>query len=130
MAYTVLGNIGTITTSHSTSNPCCIQSKDNIVMFCDDLDVSNYTANDVLLELPDASMYPSTEIIIPVCVTENNNTRIAPLTVNIAGELSLPFSYTSATVHLNGICWHVNSQYYTPSIGNIYNNGTSPLDAR
>ncbi len=129
MAYGLLAKIGVINTTHSTANPCNIQTVDNIVMLCDDLDISNYTANDVLLELSAHSMRPDTEITIPVCVTEGSTTRIAPLTINIAGELSLPFSYTSATVHLNGVCWHVNSRFYTPAKGNIYNNGTSPLNA-
>ena len=130
MAYDLIAEIGVITTTHMTANPCNIMTLDNIVMLCDDLDIVNYTANDVLLELSDSSMYPDTPIIIPVCVTEGTQTRIAPLTITIAGELLLPFSYTTATVHLNGICWHVNSKYYTPAIGNIYNNGTSPLGVR
>lgn len=127
MAYTVIGGKGVITTSFVTSNPCNLQTLDNIIMLCDDLEITNYQANDVLLTLSQPSMFPLTEIILPVCVTDSQGTRIAPLTINIAGELSLPFSYTSATVHLNGVCWHVNSKYYTPAIGNIYNNGTSPL---
>lgn len=128
MAYTIIGGIGTITTNFSTSNPCNMQTLNNIIMLCDDLEIdSPYTAGDVLLTLSDSSMFPDTEIIIPVCVTEGNQTRIAPLTINIAGEFTLPFSYTTAIVHLNGICFHVNSKYYTPAIGNIYNNGSSPL---
>lgn len=129
MAYTQIANIGVITTNFTSTNPCNMQTLNNVIMLCDDLEITNYNANDVLLTLSDSSMFPNTEIVIPVCVTEGIQTRIAPLTINIAGELSLPFTYTSAIVRLNGICFHVNSQYYTPAIGNIYNNGTSPLNA-
>lgn len=130
MPYTVIGGIGVITTNFSTSNPCNIQTLNNIVMLCDDLEItSGYNAGDVLLTLSDSEMFPDTEIVIPICVTEGTQTRIAPLTINIAGEFTLPFNYTTAIVHLNGICFHVNSKYYTPAIGNIYNNGSSPLTA-
>ena len=131
MAYNIIAGKGTINTNYETANPCNLMTLDNIVMLCDDLIIDNpngYTANDVLLTLSDSKMFPDTEIIMPICVTEPTGTRIAPLTINIAGEFSLPFSYVVDTlIHLNGVCWHVNSKYYTPAIGNIYNNGTSPL---
>lgn len=132
MPYTVIGGIGVISTSHLTANPCNIQTLNNVIMLCDDIEIATggYTANDTLLTLSDPEMFPDTEIVVPICVTEGTTTRTAPLTINLAGEFSLPFSYAAGTiVHLNGICWHVNSKYYTPAIGNIYNNGTSPLTA-
>lgn len=127
MSYTVIGGIGTVTSNFSISNPCNIMSLDNIVMICDDVEISSYIAGDVILTLSDNAMLPLSDLIIPVCITTNNQTVIKPLTISSNGELSLDENYTLATVHLNGICWHVNSTYYTPSIGNIYNNGTSPL---
>ena len=130
MAYNRLGNIGVVTTANTVTNPCNIQTLDNIIMLCDDVELINYTADDVILTLSDSSMFPAQDIVFPVCVTEQTGTRTAACTFHDDGTFTLPFSYTSATVHFNGICLHVNSVYYTPTIGNIYNNGSSPLDAQ
>lgn len=129
MAYNRLGGLGVITTNYTTANPCNIQTLDNIIQLCDDLEIANYTANDTLLTLSDSSMRPDVPVVFPICVTEGNQTRTAACTLHTDGTFTLPFSYTDAIVHFNGICIHVNSKYYTPAIGNIYNNGTSPLDA-
>ena len=130
MAYTHIANIGTAQSSFTIANPANIQTLDNIIMFCDDIEIANYTAGDDIVKLVSNTMYPASSMIIPVCVTDSGVTAIEPLTIADTGELSLQSSHTLATVHLNGICFHANSQYYTPAIGNIYNNGTSPLSAR
>ena len=130
MAYNIIAGIGVVTSPFNPTNPCNLQTCDNIVMVCDDVSVSNYTAGDTLIAMSDASMHPAQTLTIPVCVTHGNSTDIVPLTITPSGEVYLDHSYSSAIVHLNGICWHVNSQYYTPAIGNIYNNGSSPLGVR
>ena len=130
MAYNTLAGIGTVITSNQTDNPCNILTMDNIIMLCGDVGLTDYTADDVILTLSYPSMRPSSDIVFPVCVSEVSTVRTAPCTLHTDGTITLPFSYTSAIVHFNGLCLHVNDSYYTPSIGNIYDNGSSPLDAR
>ena len=108
-------------------NPANVMTLNNQVMFCGDAQLANYSANASFAALSDEGMFPTNVVVIPVCVTSESQTRLTYLTVQTNGELSLPFDYNEATVHLNGIQFTANSKYYTPEIGNIYNNGTSPL---
>lgn len=58
-------------------------------------------------------------------VVQNNVMGI--LTVGTDGTLSFDKNIENGVIYLNGIQFTSNSKYYTPEIGNIYNNGTSPL---
>lgn len=129
MPYTVIGGIGVMTLGEGVTmaNPANVMTLNNQVMLCGDATLANYVEGATIATLSEESLFPGEDVVIPVCVTSDGETRIAPLTVSDAGVLSLPFSYTAATVHLNGIQFTANSQYYTPEIGNIYNDGTSPL---
>ena len=133
MAYTKIAAIGEYTTTNTVGNPCNVQTLDNIVMLCDDMDVVNYTSGDVLLTLSDSSMFPTSELTIPVFITDLSQTPnyffITPLRVNSSGELYLNVNLSNATIHLNGICFHVNSTYYNQTIGNTDPSlFTSPLN--
>lgn len=132
MAYNLIAAIGTITTAHSISNPCNIMTLDNMVMLCDDITLTAaYQANRVLLTLSDNDMAPLTDVTLPICVSDGTQTEITTMTVHSNATISIGKTCSSGMViHLNGICWHANSKYYTPSIGNIYNNGTSPLGVK
>lgn len=127
MPYTVIGGIGeVIPTSNTTMhNKCNILTLNNVVMLCDNVTITNYGAGSTFLKLSDEAFYPATAIHIPVVV----NTELTYLYIDTMGEFRLPKSYDSATVYLNGILFSVNSKYYTPEIGNIYDNGTSPLSS-
>lgn len=129
MPYTIIGDIGEYETDSSASvhNKCNILTLNNVVMLCDNVIVTDYMALDPLIKLSSEMFYPNTPICIPICVQENNIVHIKPLHINTQGELYLEDSYESATIYLNGICFNINSTYYTPEIGNIYNDGTSPL---
>lgn len=129
MPYTVIGDIGEyeLDSSGTAENKCNILTLNNVVMLCDNVTVNDYMALDPLIKLSSEQFYPESEICIPICIEENNSFLIKPLHVNTNGELYLDDSYENATIYLNGICFNVNSKYYTPYIGNIYNNGTSPL---
>ena len=129
MPYTVIGGIGVMTLADNCTmqNPANVMTLNNQVMLCGDAVLSNYSANATFATLSDEGMFPTSVVVIPVCVTSESQTRLTYLTILTNGELSLPFDYTEATVHLNGIQFTANSKYYTPEIGNIYNNGTSPL---
>lgn len=128
MPYTVIGGIGEMELGeHSSSeNKANILTLNNVIMFGGDIMLSDYTAGEIIATLSDDSMKPKNELIVPVCVTAQQ-TRLAPLFLNTEGDFSLPFDYENAIVHLSGIVISVNNKYYTPEIGNIFNNGTSPL---
>lgn len=134
MAYNLIADIGEIQLARSTysfenGNPCNILTRDNIVILCDNILVDSYTANSILATLSNPStMAPSHDIIIPIYRITNNSTyNAARLKINTNGELSVSSAATNGKILLNGICFHVNDKYYNPAIGNIYNNGTSPL---
>lgn len=125
MPYTVIGGIGEVIPTSNTTihNKCNILTLNNVVMLCDNVTITNYAAGSTFLKLSDESFYPTTPISIPVVV----NNELTFLGIDASGEFRLPKSYDNATVYLNGIMFSVNSKYYTPEIGNIYNNGTYPL---
>lgn len=129
MPYTVIGGIGVMTLADNCSmqNPANVMTLDNQVMFCGNATLTNYTAGSTFATLSETSLAPDEAVIVPVCVTSEGQTRIACLSVGVDGALSLPFDYMEAIVHLNGVMFSSNSKYYTPEIGNVYNNGTSPL---
>lgn len=129
MPYTIIGDIGEYDADVSATvhNKCNILTLNNVVMLCDNVIVTDYMALNPLIKLSSDLFYPESGICLPVCIGENNNITIKPLHINAQGELYLDDSYENATIYLNGVCFNVNSKYYTPEIGNIYNNGTSPL---
>lgn len=129
MPYTVIGGIGEaeLESAASMNNKCNILTLNNVVMFCDNVILTDYLAFDPILVMSEESFFPDTDICLPVCITHDSNTEIVPLYIEPNGSLVLHESYENATLWLNGICFNVNSKYYTPLIGNIYNNGTSPL---
>lgn len=140
MPYTIIGAIGECTLDDTTnyafinSNPCAFMTLNNIVMFCDDVEIKNYTAETAILELPESSMFPAFDVLFPVIVTDKSTTP-NQISQTIAkakndGTIVLLESFTHAVVHLNGQNFHANSKYYTPTIGNIYNNGSSPLSGQ
>ena len=129
MPYTVIGGIGVMELAEgcTMANPANVMTLNNQVMFCGDAQLTGYTAGSTFATLSEEGLFPEEPVVIPVCVTSGSSTSVVPLTVQVDGGLELPSDYTSATVHLNGVQFTANSKYYTPAIGNIYNDGTSPL---
>lgn len=129
MPYRVIAAVGEMTLADTAAmtNKANVMTLDNVVMLCGDCTLTNYTAGAAFATLSEESIFPEEAVTVPVCVTSDGQTRLTFLAVGIDGTLSLPFDYASATVHLNGICFNSNSKYYTPEIGNIFNNGTSPI---
>lgn len=129
MPYTTIGGIGEviIDSAAEAHNKCNILTLNNVVMLCDNFTLTDYLALDPILTLSNEDFYPLTDVVIPVFIEVNNTKELVPITLNTNGELTLENSYESAILYLNGCCFHVNSKWYTPEIGNIYDNGTSPL---
>lgn len=136
MAYDIIASIGECTLGSNTysfvhSNPCAILTKDNIVTLCDDVEITDYTANSTILTLPNSLFYPPYDIIIPIIISTSSANGQKVLKIKSNGQIVTTSAYAnqSAKVRLNGLSFNVAGRYYNPTIGNIYNNGTSPLSA-
>ena len=135
MAYNKLAAIGEYTfkntTNYTSNNKCVLMTLDNILMFCDNINITNYQGGADILTLPDSFPKPTDILYFPVSVYDNNASSSAFRLCSIrpTGTLRLHTSYTNATIRINCICIHLNSIFYTPAIGNIYDNGSSPLNA-
>lgn len=124
MPYQILGNIGTLDMANnaSTNNACCILTLDNVVMLMGNVELSDYTAGEVICTLAD-QMMPTYEVRTVVCLDDD----LVALTVNAYGELSLNVDCASGTLYLNGVLFNVCDTYYNDEIGNNFLQGTSPL---
>lgn len=129
MPYTVIGGIGVMTLADNCemTNPANVMTLNNQIMLCGNCTLTNYTANSTFATLSESDMYPDDDIFIPVVINDTNGVFLAILRISPLGELSLNTSMDNGIVYLNGIQFTSNSKWYTPEIGNIYNNGTSPL---
>lgn len=129
MPYTIIGGIGVMTLADNCEmpNPANVMTLNNQIMLCGNCTLTNYTANSSFATLSESDMCPDDDIFIPVVINDTNDVFLAILRISPLGELSLNTSMDNGIVYLNGIQFTSNSKWYTPEIGNIYNNGTSPL---
>ena len=70
MAYNVIANLQQYTTNYNVTNRCILQTMDNELMFCDNIELGDYTANTDIAELPETTMYPLYDLFIPCCVKQ------------------------------------------------------------
>lgn len=146
MPYGIIGAIGEAILadgfSASNGNKCVLMGLDNDVMFCDDIQVPTYSRGTALMSLPDPSMAPIDDVSFPVLVTQRKRgitaaefdagnfdavSQWAVVTVDSSATVSIDRDLSDCTVCLRGCVFQSNSRFYTPEIGNIYGNGTSPL---
>lgn len=129
MPYTIIGGIGVMTLADNCQmdNPANVMTLNNQIMLCGNCTLTNYPANSGFATLSESDMYPDDDIFLPVVINDTNGVFLAILRISPLGELSLNTSMDNGIVYLNGIQFTSNSKWYTPEIGNIYNNGTSPL---
>lgn len=138
MAYNTIAEIGEFTLasqnfSFVNGNPCNILTEDNILMLCDDIHVSGTaTAGTIIGHVSNPNTMAPADVIRIPCIrhTDTGTSSTIILRLTALGNLITSSTVTDARICMNGVCVHLNSKYYTPTIGNIYNNGTSPLDAR
>lgn len=131
MPYGVIGGIGVMTpgTGVTMENPCNILSLNNVIYLCDDMQLKNYTAKSPLATLSEEDFFPSKEAIIPCFLEQGGTIELVALHLDMTGQFYLDEDVADGTLHTNGLCLNVNSRYYTPEIGNIYNDSSSPIDA-
>lgn len=133
MPYRVIGAIGemALATGVTMVNKAAVMTLDNQVMFCGNMTIANYAQNTVLATLPDEQMWPSEPVVIPCWLQTNQSGNQQYTMVGIGiqtdGTLVMGRNVQNGVLFLNGAQFTANSKYYTPEIGNIYNNGTSPL---
>lgn len=129
MPYTIIGGIGVMTLADNCkmTNPANVMTLNNQIMLCGNCTLTNYTANSSFATLSEKDMYPDDDIFLPVVINDTNGVFLAVLRISPLGKLSLNTSMDNGIVYLNGLQFTSNSKWYTPEIGNIYNNGTSPL---
>lgn len=131
MAYGRIAAIGEMTTADGVTfdngNPCAFMDLNNVIYFCDDITVNGIDTGGTILTLPDEGMHPSIETVLSIPTeTDSGDMAISFLTVDTTGNIKI-LGTPATTYHLAGYSFHINSRYYNPEIGNIYNNGTSPL---
>lgn len=91
-------------------NDVVMLSCTNDVQPMGDWTLTDYTANNPFATLPDECK-PGKILKVPV-VVNNGEDRIAVMTVNTDGTMTLPFDYVSATVYLSGINFNISDNWY------------------
>lgn len=133
MAYGMIGAIGECTLANSNysfvhGNPCALMTLGNVVMLCDDVHITgSYTSGNTIMTLPDSAMFPDHDILVPIVTTRGTTNYARYMKVKTDGTISVLHGTSDFDIHFDGILFHVNNKYYTPAIGNIYDNGSSPL---
>lgn len=131
MPYGVIGGVGVMALGEGVTmdNPCNILSLNNVIYLCDDMVLKNYTRTKTLATLSNEIFYPKKLAIVPCFLEHDGNVELVGLYLNSLGQFYLSIDVADGILHTNGLCLNVNSRYYTPEIGNIYDNNTSPIDA-
>ena len=131
MPYGKIAYIGQMTTQANMvmTNKSAFIDLNNVVYFCGNALVADYTAGSVLATLPSDMMFPLQIVVIPVCVKESDADQptVVPMTINTDGTIEIGIDLSDADLYLSGVFFTTNSRYYTPEIGNVYPNNTSPL---
>ena len=132
MAYTNIAAIGEMVphalVEFEHGNKCAFMDLNNVVYICDNIMCDGIALSETLLTLPDETMFPSflQVVMIPGIVRGSANVTLIPIQVNESGEFK-PLIENVIILYSAGFSFHINGRYYNPEIGNIYNNGTSPL---
>lgn len=134
MAYTIIANIGVCDLNDDfefvQDNPCNLMTLDNEIMLCDDIYYPYaYVAGTTIFTVSDAIMYPDFQMKIPIVIHTFYGDFSDILVLDTDGTAHVDNSFYQPMFLLNGIKWHINANFYTPAIGNIYNDGTSDLTA-
>lgn len=88
----------------------CILSSFNDVIFLENFELDNYTANNTVGTLP-SDCVPSTNIYLP-CVISETSTAITILKIDTNGNLSIPSSHSSAILHTLGLTFNICANYF------------------
>lgn len=126
MPYNVLGGMTTLSTAENvtSTNPCVLLTRDNDVIFCADLAVTQGIANQVLATLPEG--FRPKASVSNVCWL--NTSILTEITLSHNGELKLSTDVVGEyTVKTNGMKFNISDAYYNSEIGNNFPQGTTDL---
>lgn len=127
MAYTIIASIGELILPSGvmSTNKAVFMTLDNEVYLLGNLRAISNQVDSVIAQLPDEDMWPSVDTYIPAYTGSHG---FVPLHINSSGEIRcMAVLPTLEIIYTNGLCFNVGAKYYNAAIGNIYNNGTSPL---
>lgn len=125
MPYSILGAIDQMEMLNGATcdNPCIILTLDNILMFCDSVELPvGFDASQAFAEIP-IEFEPELGVI---------GNRIVPVVINsnlgiLRIEDNLLYASSAGTVHLESVCVSYTGDWYTEELGNNKAQGTSEL---
>lgn len=131
MAYNQIFTIGVCTLNDDfefvRDNPCNIMTLDNEIILCDDIYYPyNYIAGTKIFTVSEEDMFPDYQLKIPIVVHTLYGDFPDIFILNTDGTAHIDNSFYQPTFLTNGIMWNINANFYTPEIGNIYNDGSAP----
>lgn len=83
----------------------------NDVQIIGDCDLAGYTAGSAVATLPEECR-PRKVVKVPVAANDGTEDRIAVLTVNLDGTITLPFDYATGYVYFSGMNFNISDQWY------------------
>lgn len=125
MAYGRIAGINKMTLNYgSCSNKTIILTMDNEILFCGDITGLTVAADVVIATIP-TTFAPANDVCFVVYASIPGNATVYYRIIKITptGEISTNQPLGNATLHLNGICVHINDKFYNDTIGN--NNETT-----
>lgn len=133
MAYNPqISVIDTITLNSNFSfvngNNGIIMSMDNDVAFCDDIETQSlYAAGTALFTITNTKLVPDNDILIPIYITSIYGNEYALCEIKNTGVVSIKNSYFAPIFHFNGLQYNIDSNYFSPTLGNL-SGYTTPTD--
>lgn len=83
----------------------------NDVQIIGECDLAAYTAGSAVATLPEECR-PGKVVKVPVVANDGTEDRIAVLTVNLDGTITLPFDYTAGHVYFSGMNFNISDNWY------------------
>lgn len=126
MPYNVLGGMTTLTLADNATceNQCVLLTRDNDVILCADIAVTDGTAKQVVATLPEG-FRPKSAVSNVLYLSRG---VLSKITLAPSGEISLSTDIVGDyTVECNGMRFNISDAYYNSEIGNNYPQGTTDL---
>ena len=83
----------------------------NDVQIIGDCDLAGYTAGSAIATLPEECK-PGKVVKVTVVANDGAEDRVAVLTVNLDGTITLPFDYESGHVYFSGMNFNISDNWY------------------
>lgn len=130
MPYNILGKIGQLTMFNGCTceNPCVILTMDNILQFCDNIQLpENFDTSKTIAALPKDFLPVNTSYVPITCDNNGSGAGLGMLGIRSTGEIVVLLT-KNKRLFTRGVTVSFAGNYYTNEIGNNKAQGTSPLD--